>query len=403
MSIAQSSLTPTITMELSNRNSLISNTPGSAGSDDGVPLETRSSRAQYALPPTDQGFYAWIALAGAFLSNALIWGFALSFGILQEYYASHEPFASQGGIAAIGTTSTGAMYLTMPLYLWGFQKWPKARRWSLWISVPAIAASLVGASFSNTVAQLIVCQGIIYGIAGNALVMPTINLINEWFLQKRGLAIGVAISGDFAGGVVMPLILQAVLNEVGFRWVSLDLGIAAHTIFSHTDRDNSDSSHCRHDHPDPGITHSCPHEATPADFEYSHFAARGSRFLEVAILLDIADLQHHTSSGLLPPDKLSPYHRREPWSRKDTGITDRPLCEPRWDVRLHWRWCSCRPFRRDSGIARARSLRLHCSLCRSRLLNICRATVRLQSSLRPHSSCILNKLGRGYSRTAAKT
>ena len=63
-------------------------------------------------------------------------------------------------------------------------------------------------------------QGIIYGIAGNALVMPTINLINEWFSQKRGLAIGIAIAGDFAGGVVMPLILQAVLNELGFRWVS---------------------------------------------------------------------------------------------------------------------------------------------------------------------------------------
>jgi hypothetical protein len=212
-------------MELSNRNSLVSNP---LESDDGVPLEPQRSRAQYALPPTDQGFYAWVALGGAFLSNALIWGFALSFGILQEYYTTNEPFASQGGIASIGTTSTGIMYLTMPLFLWGFQKWPKARRWSLWVSVPTIAISLVGASFSNTVPQLIVCQGLIYGIAGNALVMPTINLINEWFLQKRGLAIGIAISGDFAGGVVMPLILQAVLNEVGFRWVSTTTKSAAY-------------------------------------------------------------------------------------------------------------------------------------------------------------------------------
>jgi MFS family permease len=205
-------------MELSNRNSLASDPY--EGSNDGIPLETQASRAQYALPPTDQGYHAWVALAGGFFSNFLIWGFALSFGILQEYYASHEPFAFQGGIAAIGTTSTGVMYLTMPLFLWGFQRWPKARKWSLWASVPTIAISLVGASFANTVPQLIVCQGIIYGIAGNALVMPTINLINEWFLQKRGLAIGIAIAGDFAGGVAMPLILQAVLNEVGFRWVS---------------------------------------------------------------------------------------------------------------------------------------------------------------------------------------
>lgn len=204
-------------MELSDRNSVASN--AYEGSNDGIPLEPQRSRTQHALPPTDQGYHAWVALAGAFFSNFLIWGFALSFGILQEFYASHEPFASQGGIAAIGTTSTGVMYLTMPLFLWGFQRWPKARNWSLWASVPIIAVSLVGASFASTVPQLIVCQGIIYGIAGNALVMPTINLINEWFMQKRGLAIGIAMSGDFAGGVVMPLVLQAVLNGLGFRWV----------------------------------------------------------------------------------------------------------------------------------------------------------------------------------------
>lgn len=187
---------------------------------DEAPITEPPHDFQDALPPTDQGYLAYVALAGAFLSNFLIWGFALSFGVLQEFWSSTEPFASQGGIAAIGTTSTGVMYLTMPLFLWAFQKWPNARRWSMWLSVPAIAVSLIGASFANTVPQLIVCQGIFYAISGNALVMPTVNLINEWFNKKRGLAIGIAISGDFAGGIAMPLVLQAVLDEVGFRWVS---------------------------------------------------------------------------------------------------------------------------------------------------------------------------------------
>lgn len=189
-------------------------------SDESPIAEQPPQDSQHALPPTDEGYLAYVALAGAFLSNFLIWGFALSFGVLQEYYSSTEPFASQGGIAAIGTTSTGVMYLTMPIFLWGFQKWPKARRWSMWLSVPTVVASLVGASFASTVPQLIVCQGIFYAIAGNALVMPTVNLLNEWFNKKRGLAIGIAISGDFAGGIAMPLVLQAVLDSVGFRWVS---------------------------------------------------------------------------------------------------------------------------------------------------------------------------------------
>ncbi|KXT16971.1 hypothetical protein AC579_7391 [Pseudocercospora musae] len=176
-------------------------------------------RAQDALPPTDQGYHAWLALFGSFLSNALIWGLALSFGVLQEYYTNNKPFASHpSGIAAIGTTGTGIMYLTMPVFLAAFQRWPNSRRYSLWCSLPIVATALIGASFTNTVPQLLVCQGIVYAVGGNALVMPSINYINEWFVRKKGLAIGVAIAGDGVGGVVTPLILQALLPRVGFRW-----------------------------------------------------------------------------------------------------------------------------------------------------------------------------------------
>lgn len=83
-----------------------------------------------------------------------------------------------------------------------------------------IAASLIGASFADTVPQLIVCQGAFYGLAGNALVTPTVSLINEWFVRKKGLAIGIAIAGDGVGGVIMPLILETLLSNLGFRWVS---------------------------------------------------------------------------------------------------------------------------------------------------------------------------------------
>lgn len=189
-------------------------------SDDTASTSGLSSRAQSALPPTDEGLQAYISLAGAFASNALVWGFALSFGVMQEYYTSNEPFASKpGGIAAIGTTCTGLMYLTMPLFLSAFQRWPRMRQYSMYASLPMVTASLIGASFANTVPQLLACQGIVYALAGNALVMPTINLLNEWFVRKRGLAIGVAIAGDGVGGIVMPLLLQALLGRLGFRWV----------------------------------------------------------------------------------------------------------------------------------------------------------------------------------------
>ena len=380
-------------MELSNRNSVASD--AYEGSNDGIPLDRQASRAQYALPPTDQGYHAWIALAGGFFSNFLIWGFALSFGILQEYYASNEPFASQGGIAAIGTTSTGVMYLTMPLFLWGFQRWPKARKWSLWASVPIIAASLVGASFANTVPQLIVCQGIVYGIAGNALVMPTINLINEWFSQKRGLAIGIAIAGDFAGGVAMPLILQAVLNELGFRWVSQRwdshhiVKSFANYSFVDTSRRCSDDCHTR-------IANSVPPEASPSNIGEPCSATRGSGLPQIAILLDAPALQHSPGIGLLLANELSPNHCRELRIRQNIGIIDYPLRQFDRNLRLHRCWRSRRPVRRDIGLTWPGHSLVCRGIYRSGLHNIDRTTFCLQPPVWLDSSSLLYELGRRH-------
>lgn len=54
-------------------------------------------------PPADTGKDAWLFLAACFMMEALVWGFPFTFGLFQEYYSTHEPFASQGNTAVIGT------------------------------------------------------------------------------------------------------------------------------------------------------------------------------------------------------------------------------------------------------------------------------------------------------------
>ncbi|KAK5168102.1 uncharacterized protein LTR77_006670 [Saxophila tyrrhenica] len=180
--------------------------------------EREEEQPQPTLPPTDTGHQAYLLLAGCFIINVLIWGFAFSFGVLQEYYTSHEPFASQrAGIATIGTVATGLMYLLMPIYFSALQRWPRLKRISTWASLPIVAGSLVGASFAQTVGQLIATQGVLFAIGGNLLFAPTVTYLDEWFLRRKGLAIGIMWAGDGAGGVVMPLVLQELLARYGFR------------------------------------------------------------------------------------------------------------------------------------------------------------------------------------------
>ena len=119
-------------------------------------------------------------------------GFAFSFGVLQEYYATHEPFSTRpNGIATIGTVSTGLMYLLMPAYFSILQRWPRLKRYSTWMSLPVVAGSLIGASFAQSVGQLIAFQGVLFAFGGNLLFAPTVTYLDEWFVRRKGLAIGI--------------------------------------------------------------------------------------------------------------------------------------------------------------------------------------------------------------------
>jgi hypothetical protein len=53
------------------------------------------------IPPADRGKAAYLFLVACFMVEALVWGFAFSFGIFQEYYT--REFAGEANIAVIGT------------------------------------------------------------------------------------------------------------------------------------------------------------------------------------------------------------------------------------------------------------------------------------------------------------
>ena len=90
-----------------------------------APASISQDFSESQLPPIDRGKDAWLFLITCFFIEALVWGmhmdirllvgeirahhisgFAFSFGVFQDYYSTHEPFAGSGNIAIIGTTAT---------------------------------------------------------------------------------------------------------------------------------------------------------------------------------------------------------------------------------------------------------------------------------------------------------
>jgi nitrate/nitrite transporter NarK len=100
-----------------------------------------------------------------------------------------------------------------PLY----KRYPRLANTLKWTGLPLMAASLIGASFSQTVNHLIITQGAIYGLGGCVVYYPTLLYLDEWFVQRKGLAYGIMWAGTGAAGLIIPFVMNFLLSEYGFR------------------------------------------------------------------------------------------------------------------------------------------------------------------------------------------
>lgn len=73
--------------------------------------------------------------------------------------------------------------------------------------------------------QLMLCLGVLGG-SGNAIATTVgIAVIGKLFQQRRGLALGIALSGSSTGGIIFPLVLRQILPAWGWRWSMRSLGL----------------------------------------------------------------------------------------------------------------------------------------------------------------------------------
>ncbi|KAI1105322.1 MFS general substrate transporter [Jackrogersella minutella] len=180
-------------------------------------VQPEDGRQEFSLPPVDGGKDAWLFLAACWAIEALVWGFPFAFGVFQDYYSTHEPFADSPNIAVIGTCSMGVMYLTAPLIMGLCRLFNRWARWTPILGLIIMCLSLAMSSFSTAIPHLIATQGILYALGGSIAYCPCVLYLDEWFVQRKGLAYGIMWSGTGIAGVVLPLLLEWLLNSFGFR------------------------------------------------------------------------------------------------------------------------------------------------------------------------------------------
>lgn len=172
-------------------------------------------------PPPDGGLHAWSQCFCAWLVIMNTWGFSNSFGAFQTYYESILP-QNPSAISWIGSIQAWLLF-----FLGAFSG--RALDAGLFRSTVIIGAILLllglfMMSLSTKYWQLFLTQGVLAGIGGGIIFCPVMGLLSTYFAKKRGLAVGIATSGNALGGIVYPLIVRQLLPRIGFAWTARVLG-----------------------------------------------------------------------------------------------------------------------------------------------------------------------------------
>lgn len=142
-------------------------------------------------------------------------GFPLGFGVFQDYYAEEPEFEGSSKIPLIGTFSTSLYFLGAPFMAPVVKRFHRWQRHMIVVGAAICVLSLLAASFVNSVTGLIITQGVLYGLGFLILYMPMLYMLNEWFIQKRGLAYGVLYAGGGVSGIGIPFFLDWLLSSYG--------------------------------------------------------------------------------------------------------------------------------------------------------------------------------------------
>ncbi|KAF3986736.1 hypothetical protein FT662_04394 [Candidozyma haemuli var. vulneris] len=198
--------------------------PVTSFSPTGTPLQVDEQENVFAnMKPQpndlfpDGGLKAWSVVLGSFIGLVINFGFLNAVGAIQAYVSNHqlagEPVSSVSWVFSI--------YMCLPFFLGAFVG-PifdtKGATPLLIAATVLLFGGFIAVSFSNSIVAFIFSLAICMGSAQALAITPLVSSVSHWFMLNRGKAMGVATLGGSIGGIIWPIVLNALYGSVGFGW-----------------------------------------------------------------------------------------------------------------------------------------------------------------------------------------
>lgn len=182
---------------------------------------------------TERGFfYGWVIVAIATLALIVSNGLAIG-GIPVFYKPLRDEFVSSGAVDPARAESFIALGASITFMTAGFLSplagWLIGRFQIRYLMVAGCILLGVGLGIlSITISPVAVyaarfLMGFSLCLVG---VLPSIVLVSRWFVRRRGLALGILLTGTSIGGVVIPLLATPLIAGYGWRSAMAVLSLA---------------------------------------------------------------------------------------------------------------------------------------------------------------------------------
>ncbi|KAJ5381183.1 uncharacterized protein N7496_003611 [Penicillium cataractarum] len=168
-----------------------------------MPPTDKATTADETRKTPEESIQGWTCVFGSFLALFCTFGFLNAIGVFQTTYqkTTLNTYTSSS-ISWIFAVQIYLMWALGPLYGRILDTYGPAP--ILYPCSILCVLALCMTSLADKYYQIFLAQGLAFGIGAGGIFTSAMVCVGQWFVRRRGLAIGVSSCGASVGGVVFP-------------------------------------------------------------------------------------------------------------------------------------------------------------------------------------------------------